>query len=50
MDRDSRAHYALPPDRLATARRKLKLAAAIQFTMPGSPHDLLRGRGRQAGV
>ena len=37
MDRDSRAHYALPPDRLATARRKLKLAAAIQFTMPGSP-------------
>ena len=37
MDRDSRAHYTLPMDRLETAKRKLKLAAVIQFTMPGSP-------------
>ena len=37
MDRDGRAHYALPPERLKTARRKLALAAVIQFTMPGSP-------------
>ena len=37
MDRDGRAHYTLPMDRLATAKRKLKLAAVIQFTMPGSP-------------
>lgn len=37
MDRDGRAHYQLPPDRLVTALRKLRLAAVIQFTMPGSP-------------
>ncbi len=37
MDRDGRAHYTLPPDRLAAARRRLQLAAVIQFTMPGSP-------------
>ena len=37
MDRDGRAHYELPPDRLANALRKLRLAAVIQFTMPGSP-------------
>lgn len=37
MDRDGRAHYALPPERLKIARRKLALAAVIQFTMPGSP-------------
>lgn len=37
MDRDGRAHYELPPERLANALRKLRLAAVIQFTMPGSP-------------
>lgn len=37
MDRDGRAHYTLPPDRLESAKRRLKLAAVIQFTMPGSP-------------
>ena len=37
MDRDGRAHYALPPDRLESAQRRLRLAAVIQFTMPGSP-------------
>nr|WP_297274110.1 glycoside hydrolase family 13 protein [uncultured Agathobaculum sp.] len=37
MDRDGRAQYELPPERLATALRKLRLAAVIQFTMPGSP-------------
>ena len=35
--RDERAHYELPPDRLETAKRRLRLAAVIQFTMPGSP-------------
>ena len=37
MDRDARAHYTLPPDRLARGLRRMKLAAVIQFTMPGSP-------------
>ncbi|MDO4269821.1 MAG: glycoside hydrolase family 13 protein [Eubacteriales bacterium] len=37
MDRDGRAQYALPPERLESAKRRLMLAAAIQFTMPGSP-------------
>ncbi|MGI6181627.1 MAG: alpha-amylase family glycosyl hydrolase, partial [Agathobaculum sp.] len=37
MDRDGRAHYTLPPERLARARSRLKLAAVMQFTMPGSP-------------
>ena len=27
----------LPPDALARARRRLRLAAVLQFTMPGSP-------------
>lgn len=31
--RDERAHYELPPDRLETAKRRLRLAAVIQFTM-----------------
>lgn len=35
--RDERAHYELLPDRLETAKRRLRLAAVIQFTMPGSP-------------
>lgn len=37
MNRDGRAHYTLPPGRLADALRRLRLAAVIQFTMPGSP-------------
>lgn len=37
LDRDGRAHYTLPPNRLESAKRRLKLAATIQFTMPGSP-------------
>ena len=37
MDRDGRAGYTLPPERLASARRRLMLAAVLQFTMPGSP-------------
>jgi glycosidase len=37
MDRDGRAQYRLPPNRLESARRRIKLAAVIQFTMPGSP-------------
>ena len=37
MDRNGRAHYQLPPDRLEIALRRLRMAAVIQFTMPGSP-------------
>ena len=37
MDRNGRAHYQLPPDRLEVALRRLRMAAVIQFTMPGSP-------------
>lgn len=37
MNRDERAHYTLPPERLDSAKRRLRLAAVIQFTMPGSP-------------
>ncbi|MDO5142607.1 MAG: glycoside hydrolase family 13 protein [Eubacteriales bacterium] len=37
MDKAHKAQYVLPPARLAAARRRLKLAAVIQFTMPGSP-------------
>lgn len=37
MDREGRAHYRLPPDHLEKAKHKLRMAATIQFTMPGSP-------------
>ena len=37
LDRNGRAHYQLPPDRLEIALRRLRMAAVIQFTMPGSP-------------
>ena len=35
--REERAQYELPPERLAAAKARLKLAAVLQFTMPGSP-------------
>ena len=35
--RDYRAHHWLSGDALAHAKRLLKMAAVIQFTMPGSP-------------
>ena len=37
LDRNGRAHYQLPPDRLEIALRRLRMAAVIQFTIPGSP-------------
>lgn len=37
MDRNGRAHYQLPPDRLEIALRRLRMAGSHQFTMPGSP-------------
>ncbi len=37
MDRDYRAYHMLPPGVLEGAKRRLRLAAVLQFTMPGSP-------------
>lgn len=37
MDRDGRAHHKLSSEQLEQAKRKLRLAAVLQFTMPGSP-------------
>lgn len=36
-DRDYRAVHQLPPGVLEGARRRLRIAAILQFTMPGSP-------------
>ena len=45
--RDHRAHARLTGDALVAARRKMYLAATIQFTMPGSPTIYY---GDEAGV
>lgn len=37
LSREERAAFTLPPERIESARRRLKLAAVLQFTMPGSP-------------
>ncbi len=37
FSREEKARYKLPPERLANAKKRLRLAAVIQFTMPGSP-------------
>ena len=50
MDRDGRAHYALPPDRLESAQRRLRLAAVIPVHHARLAHHLLWGRGRAAGL
>ena len=48
--RDERAHYELLPDRLETAKRRLRLAAVIQFTMPGSPTIYYGDEAGQQGI
>lgn len=37
LSREERAAFTLPPERIESARKRLKLAAVLQFTMPGSP-------------
>jgi len=37
LNREGKANYRLPPERLENAKNRLRLAAVIQFTMPGSP-------------
>ncbi len=37
LSREGKAKYTLPKERLVNAKKRLKLAAVIQFTMPGSP-------------
>ncbi len=37
LSREEKAGYRLSPEKLANARKRLRLAAVIQFTMPGSP-------------
>lgn len=37
LPREARANHRLTEERLESARRRLRLAAVIQFTMPGSP-------------
>ncbi len=37
LDREGKAKYSLPYERLANAKKRLRLASVIQFTMPGSP-------------
>ena len=37
MSRDERAHYTLDPARLARGRALVKLAAALQYCLPGVP-------------
>lgn len=45
--KEARAAYILPEERLQSARNRLKLAAVLQFTMPGSPTIYY---GDEAGV
>lgn len=37
LSHDERALYQMSPEELESAKRRLKLAAVIQFTLPGSP-------------
>lgn len=37
MNREQQAAYVIPPDALALAKRRMKLAVAIQMTIPGAP-------------
>ena len=48
--RDERAHYELPPDRLETAKRRLRLCGRHSVHHARLADHLLRRRGRTAGL